>query len=77
MPTYKFLNHQTGDIWTEFMSITAMEEFLEECPFVEQLVYGAPAIVSMTGTKPKIDDAFKDKLKEIKKRNPRNTINTY
>jgi hypothetical protein len=77
MPTYLFVNHQTGKEWTDFMSISARDEFLAANPHVEQLVYGAPRIVSMVGTKPKIDDAFRDKLKEIKKRNPRNTINTY
>ena len=79
MPTYTFMNTKTGEIWTEFMSIQARDDFLQECPYVEQQV-SAPAIVSGVntfGSKKKPDSAFRDKLKEIKKRNPRSTINTY
>lgn len=77
MPTYKFKDNNTGRVWTELMRIHERDSFLAECPYVEQLVHGAPMVVTGVGTRPKIDDAFRDKLKEIKKKNPRNTIDSY
>jgi len=62
------------------MGIAECEEFLKANPSVERLVHGAPMLVSKVGDfgyKRKPDDAFRDKLKEIKKANPRNTIDTY
>lgn len=80
MPTYKFLNNETGEEYEEFMSISALDTYLEENTHITQLVNGAPMISSGRGmTKP--DNGFRDLLKDIKKRNQkgisRSTINTF
>jgi hypothetical protein len=80
MPTYRFLNNETGEEFEDFMSISALEVFLAENPNLTQLVNGAPMIASGRGmTKP--DNGFRDLLKEMKKKNSkgisRSTINIF
>lgn len=57
MPTYTFLNKDTGEEFTDFMSISALEEYLASNPNIQQ-VPCAPAIVDPVGlgiTKPPSD----------------------
>lgn len=80
MPTYKFLNNDTGEEYEEFMSISALDAYLEENPNLTQLVNGAPALSSGRGNG-KPDAGFRDVLKQIKKNAnkgiTRSTINTF
>jgi len=79
MPTYKFINNDTGEEFEEFMSISALDVYLEENKNVTQLVNGAPLIHSGRGLQ-KPDAGFRDLLKHVKKGNSkgitRSTINT-
>lgn len=83
MPTYRFLNKQTGVEWEEFMGISESEQFLADNPDVEKLVNGSPMIVSsaMGVSKTKPDAGFRDLLKDMKKKHnqgiTRSTINTF
>ena len=79
MPTYAFRNNDTGEEYTDFMSISDLEVYLKENN-VTQLVNGSPAIVSGRGmTKP--DNGFRDLLKNIKKQHSKgtsgSTVNTF
>ena len=80
MPTYKFLNNSTGEEFEDFMSISALDQFLAENPNIVQLVNGAPLIHSGRGIG-KPDSGFRDLLKEMKKKHSkgitRSTINTF
>lgn len=80
MPTYKFLNNQTGEEYEDFMTISSMEEYLKSNPHITQLVNGAPLIHSGRGMG-KPDQGFRDLLKEIKKKNSKgitkSTINNF
>jgi len=80
MPTYKFLNNDTGEEYEEFMSISALDTYLDENPNVTQLVNGAPLISSGRGMA-KPDAGFRDLLKNIKKEHSkgftRSTVNTF
>jgi hypothetical protein len=80
MPTYKFLNNDTGEEFEDFMSISALDDFLKENPHITQLVHGAPLIHSGRGLG-KPDNGFRDLLKTMKKGNSkgisRSTINTF
>jgi hypothetical protein len=80
MPTYNFLNKDTGKEFEEYMSISQLESYLSENPHIEQLVSGAPLISSGRGMK-KPDNGFRDLLKDMKKKHSkgftRSTINTY
>ena len=45
MPTYDFVNTETGEEFEQFMSISAREEFLKTNPHIQQ-VLGATSTVS-------------------------------
>lgn len=49
MPIYKLRNEQTGEEWEELMSISEMEQKLEEHPHVTLLVNGAPMVTGTMG----------------------------
>ena len=80
MPTYKFLNNDTGEEFEDFMSISALNVFLEGNKHITQLVHGAPLIHSGRGLQ-KPDSGFRDLLKNIKKGNSKgvsgSTVNTF
>lgn len=79
MPTYSFLNNETNEEYTEFMSISELEEYLKTNPNITQTVNGAPMLVGGVGGKP--DNAFRDLLKNMKKKHSqgitRSSINTF
>jgi hypothetical protein len=80
MPTYRFLNNETGEEFEDFMTISALDDYLKGNPNLTQLVNGAPMISSGRGIG-KPDNGFRDLLKDIKKKNSRgisrSTINTF
>lgn len=80
MPTYKFINNNTDEEFEDFMSISALEQYLKDNPNITQLVNGAPLIHSGRGLG-KPDQGFRDLLKDMKKGNSkgftRSTINTH
>lgn len=80
MPTYKFLNNETGEEHEDFMSISALDEYLKNNPNIVQLVNGAPMIASGRGMG-KPDQGFRDLLKDMKKKHSggltKSTINTF
>jgi hypothetical protein len=80
MPTYKFVNNETGEEFEEFMTISALDEYLKENTNLTQLVNGAPMIASGRGMG-KPDQGFRDLLKDMKKKHSkgisRSTINTF
>jgi hypothetical protein len=73
MPTYKFLNHETNEEYTQFMGISEADTFLENNPHIERMVNGAPMLHSGVGLGGglKVDSGFNDILKHIKKGNSR------
>lgn len=78
MPTYRFVNEK-GEEFEEFMTISALDNYLKENTNLTQLVNGAPMISSGRGGKP--DQGFRDLLKDMKKKHSggftRSTINTF
>ena len=78
MPTYTFRNKKTGKTWDELMYMSELDEFLAENPNVEQLITSAPGIgdaIRLGLQKP--DDAFRDRLKDIKASHRGSKINTW
>jgi hypothetical protein len=70
MPIYEFRDPQTDEVWEEFLSISAKDQYLKDNPHVE-LVIGAPAIISgIAGVTHKNDSGFKDLLNRIGNANP-------
>ena len=82
MPSYTFKNLNTGEEWTDIMSISEREEFLSKNTQVQQQLTSAPALgdsIRLGLRKP--DNGFRDRLKEIKKAHSRgltrSTVNTF
>lgn len=71
MPTYNFLNTETGDEFESFMKISEREEFLKNNPHI-QPVLTAPAIVSgvSTSTQNRVPDGFKEVLSKVAEAHP-------
>ena len=80
MPTYRFLNNESGEEFEEFMTISALDDYLKNNPHLTQLINGAPMIHSGRGMK-KPDNGFRDLLKDMKKKHSggisKSTINTH
>lgn len=80
MPTYTIRNKKNGKTKELFMSISEMLKYEKDHPN-EEVLCGAPLIHSGTGLgvikSAKADEGFKDKLREIAKRNPGNTMGDY
>jgi hypothetical protein len=81
-PSYSFKDINTNDQFTTVMSMAEREEFLKTNPHIQQQIIAAPALgdsIRMGMVKP--DNAFRDHLKEIKKKHSkgltRSTINTF
>jgi hypothetical protein len=82
MPTYTFINTETGEVISEIMTIKEREKFLKKNKQYQQQIVSAPAIgdsIRMGLRKP--DDAFRDRLRDIKKTHSRgltkSSINTF
>lgn len=73
MPTYTFKRLDTGEVWSEFMSISARDELVKDSNIEQQVA--SPAIVSGRERKP--DDGFRDVLRHIKSSHYKSNINTF
>ena len=74
MPTYKFHNKNTGEVWEDFMGISAADEYLEENPHIERMGAGAPGLVGGRGDRTKPDGGFKEVLSKIAEANPTSAL---
>lgn len=73
MPTYDFVDTETGDVFEKFMSISARDEFLKENPHIQQMLISAPSIVSSSGMG-KMPDGFKEVLSKVGEAHPDSKI---
>lgn len=75
MPTYNFLDTETGEEFESFMSISARETFLKENPHIQPVVT-APAIVSgvSTSTTNRVPDGFKEVLSKVAEAHPTSEV---
>lgn len=76
MPTYTMKNVETGEVTTELMPISAMEERIAGGKFTMSFegVKNAPALVRGN---PKPDHGFREVLRSIKRGNPGSVVNTW
>lgn len=75
MPTYDFINTDTGEVIERIMSWTAREEFLKDNPHLQPKL-SAPNIVSgVSGTtQSRVPDGFKEVLSKIGEKHPNTRI---
>ena len=75
MPTYEFLNKETGDFEEHFMSYKDLDEFKENNPHLLQQI-SAPQIIGGHGDRVKTDAGFKEVLSKIGDAHPGSKLNT-
>lgn len=76
MPTYDFLNTDTGEIFERVMSISAKEQFLQENPHIQTHIGKAPAMgdsVRLRIRKP--DNGFKEVLQKVHEKTAGSQLN--
>ena len=73
MPTYDFLNTQTGEVEERFMSLSQREQFLEENPHMQQMI-GATATVSGVSIVGKVPDGFKEVLAKVSENHKQSSV---
>jgi hypothetical protein len=73
MPTYEFLNTETGEEFEVFMKISEREEYLKNNPHI-QSVLSAPALVSGVSTSNKMPDGFKEVLSKVAEKHPTSKV---
>jgi hypothetical protein len=64
MPTYQFLDTETGEEFESFMKFSEKESFLVENPHIQTII-SAAAIVGGVSIKDKVPDGFKEVLSKI------------
>ena len=70
MPTYKFLNTETGEEFEDFLTYTRKQELLEKNPHIQSMP-AAFAITSMTGSfDSKTDNTWKEVLSKVAESHP-------
>jgi hypothetical protein len=78
MPTYEFRNVETGEIVERVMRMSEYDDFVKNNPHLERFFSAAPPIgdpIRLGLKKP--DDAFRDRLKDIKSTHYKSKINTF
>ena len=71
MPTYNFLNIDTGEEFESFMKISEREEYLKSNPNIQSVIT-APAIVTgvSISKQNRVPDGFKEVLSKISEAHP-------
>ena len=70
MPTYRFVNTETGEEFEDFISNSRKEELLEKNQHIRQLP-SAPAIISSSGSlDSKTDNTWKEVLAKVSEAHP-------
>lgn len=64
MPTYNFVDTETGEEFEALMKISEREVFLKENPHIQTVIM-APAIVGGVSIKDKVPDGFKEVLSKV------------
>ena len=68
MPTYDFINKETGEITEIAMSMTKLDQYKEEHPELER--YFGNQATSATYGKPKSSDGFKEVMSKVQEAHP-------
>jgi hypothetical protein len=77
MPTYQFLNTETGEEFESFMKISEREEYLKNNPHI-QSVLSAPALVSGVSTSNsrtgRVPSGFNEVLSKVAEHHPTSPV---
>lgn len=73
MPTYNFINNETGEITEEFMSISAREEYLKANPHLSAYIQSAPMLLyngASASDGIKTDNTWKEVMAKVAEKHP-------
>jgi hypothetical protein len=81
MPTYNFVDVNTGDVVSEWMKMSEVDSFLESNPRLRRGV-DAPGVINhnllqVKGVKSRPDEGFREVLSKVKQTHPLGTVNTW
>ena len=74
MPTYDFLNTETGETFEKFISLSGKDEYLKENPHIQQVHLGAMSIVSGVSITGKVPDGFKEVLSKVSENHKQSAV---
>lgn len=70
MPSYNFMNEETGEVERHIMPYKEIESFLKENPHLKKTLSKPDFISGTTVHGGKLPEAFKDRLRLAKRNNP-------
>jgi predicted nucleic acid-binding Zn ribbon protein len=71
MPTYEFIDTETGEEFDRIMSWTAREEYLRENSNIKPLLSAPSIVTGVSGTSStRVPDGFKEVLSKVAEKNP-------
>ena len=70
MPSYTFVNVDTGEETTEIMRIAELDEFKANNPKLKQKLTITNVVGGLSNDSGKLPEGFKDRLREMKKKHP-------
>lgn len=70
MPTYKFINHETSEVFEDFLSISEKGRLLSLNPHIEQVPNGFAIVSAIGSIDSKNNDGFREVLSKISEANP-------
>lgn len=75
MPTYNFINNDTGEVFEVFLKMSEREEYLKNNPNIQQMV-SAPALVSgvSSSKQNRVPDGFKEVLSKVAEAHPTSEV---
>ena len=73
MPTYEFVDLNTGEPFEKFMKMSERDEFLKENPHVQPMI-SAVTIIGGTGSYQKVPEGFKEVLANVGETHPGSAI---
>jgi len=74
MPTYDFINTETGETFEKLLSISGKEEYLRENSHIQQIHLGAMSIVSGVSITGKVPDGFKEVLSKVSENHKQSSV---
>lgn len=77
MPRYEFINKNSGETTSEWLSYTELDEFLAKNPDLEQTICAPVQMDSHKLGRMKPDNGFREILNRIKKNHPGNTVDSF
>jgi len=73
MPSYNFIDENSGEEITLEMRMSELDDFKKENPHMKQKLIATTIIGGMSTNSGSLPEGFKDTLREMKKKHPRST----